>query len=86
VITEKAERQSRAMRELAAERSREPEVSSEDQPASIEAVRVQCRREAEATRALALRRACAERAARQDSTVAGQLDGAAVAVELKRTA
>ncbi|MGA5363989.1 hypothetical protein [Streptomyces purpurascens] len=47
---------------------------------------MQRRREAEATCALALRRARAERAARRDSTAVGHLKGAAVAVELERTA
>jgi hypothetical protein len=58
----------------------------DDQPTPLEAARAQRRRESEATRAMALRRARAERAARQDSTAAGQLEGAADAVELDRTA
>ncbi|MFI1510204.1 DciA family protein [Streptomyces sp. NPDC020597] len=85
-IAEAVERQTRAMRELSRRAFPEPEVSLDDQPTPLEAARVQRRRESEATRALALRRARAERAARQDSTVAGQLEGAAGAVELDRTA
>lgn len=85
-IAEAVERQTAAMRELSLRAFPEPEVSSEDQPTPIEAARVQRRREAEAARALALRRARAERAARKDSTAAGQLKAAAVAVELERTA
>ncbi|MEU7384146.1 MULTISPECIES: DciA family protein [unclassified Streptomyces] len=85
-IAEAVERQTKAMRALSLRAFPEPEVSSEDQPTPIEAVRAQGRREAEATRSLALRRARAERAARKDSTAAGQLKGAAVAVELERTA
>jgi hypothetical protein len=85
-IAEAVERQTRAMRELSRRAFPEPEVSSGDQPAPIDAVRVQRRREAEATRALALRRARAERAARKGSTAAGQLEDAAAAVELERTA
>ncbi|MFE6288225.1 DUF721 domain-containing protein [Streptomyces sp. NPDC057877] len=80
-IAEAVERQTRAMRELSRRAFPEPEVSSEAQPAPIEAGRIQRRREAEATRALALRRARTERAARQDSTAAGQPEGPAVALE-----
>lgn len=85
-IAQAVERQTRAMRELSRRAFPEPEVSSDDQPAPIEAGRVQRRREAEATRALAVRRSRAERAARKGSTAAGQLEDAAVAVELERTA
>ncbi|WP_075694090.1 DUF721 domain-containing protein [Streptomyces acidiscabies] len=84
-IAQAVERQNRAMRELSRRAFPEP-VSSEEQPAPLDAVRVQHRRESEATRALALRRARAERAARQDSTAAGHLEGAAGAGELERTA
>lgn len=80
-IAEAVERQTRAMRELSRRAFPEPEVSSEAPPAPIEAVRIQRRREAEATRTLALRRARTERAARQDSTAAGQPEGPAVALE-----
>jgi hypothetical protein len=68
-IAEAVERQTRAMRELSRRAFPELEVSSDDQPAPIEAARVQRRREAEATRAAALRRARAERA-RQSGTAA----------------
>ncbi|WP_432095652.1 hypothetical protein [Streptomyces sp. bgisy100] len=61
-IAEAAERQTKAMRALRLRAFPESEVSSEDQPAPIEAARVQRRRGAEVTRALALRRARAERA------------------------
>ncbi|MET9734517.1 DUF721 domain-containing protein [Streptomyces sp. NPDC006458] len=80
-IAQAVERQNRAMRELSRHAFPEPEVSSDDQSAPIEAGRIQRRREAEATRTLALRRARTERAARQDSTAAGQAEGAAVALE-----
>ncbi|MDX3697904.1 DUF721 domain-containing protein [Streptomyces europaeiscabiei] len=70
-IAEAVERQTKAMRELSRHAFPEPGVSPDGQPALIETVRVQRRREAETTRALALRRARAERAARQDSTAAG---------------
>lgn len=69
-IAEAVEPQTRAMRELSRRAFPEPEVSSDDQPAPIEAGRFLRRREAEATRALALRRARAERAARQAGTAA----------------
>lgn len=82
-IAEAVERQTRAMRALNRRAFPGPEVSSEERLAPLDTVRVQRRREAEATRALALRRARAERAARQDSTAAGQLESA---VELERTA
>ncbi|WP_411152627.1 DciA family protein [Streptomyces sp. A30] len=85
-IAEAVERQTRAMRELSRRAFPDPEVSSQEQPAPLDAVRLQRRREAEATRALALRRARAERAARQDTPAVGQLEGAAGAVELERTA
>ncbi|MFM9812825.1 DciA family protein [Streptomyces scabiei] len=67
-IAEAVERQTRALRELSRRAFPEPEASSDDPPAPIEAARVQRRRESEATRALALRRARAERAARQAGT------------------
>lgn len=71
------------MRELSRRVFPELELSSADQPTSIETVRVQRSRESETTRVFALRRARAERAARQDSPAAGQLEGAA---ELERMA
>ncbi|MFF5147881.1 DUF721 domain-containing protein [Streptomyces sp. NPDC013157] len=80
-IAQAVERQNRALHELSCRAFPEPEVSSDEQPAPIEAGRVQRRREAEATRILALRRARTERAARQDSTAAGRPEGASVALE-----
>nr|WP_024126126.1 DciA family protein [Streptomyces sp. FR1]AHE38744.1 Putative Tra3-like protein [Streptomyces sp. FR1] len=79
-IAEAVERQTRAMRELSRRAFPEPEVSAQEQPTALDAVRVQRRREADATRALAVRRARAEQAARQDSLAAGHLEGAAGAV------
>jgi hypothetical protein len=64
-IADAVERQTRAMRQLSRRAFRESETPSDDQPAPIEAARRQRRRGSEATRALALRRAWAERAARQ---------------------
>ncbi|MFM9681704.1 DciA family protein [Streptomyces brasiliscabiei] len=81
-IAEAVERQTRAMRELSRRAFPESETSSDDQPAPIEAARIQRRRESEATRALALRRARAERAARQDGTAAAVPQSA----ELRTTA
>ncbi|UXY33230.1 DciA family protein [Streptomyces sp. HUAS TT20] len=69
-IAEAVERQTRAMRELSRRAFPEPEASSDDQPAPIEAARIQRRRASEATHTLALRRARAERAARQTGTAA----------------
>ncbi|MFJ3310784.1 hypothetical protein ACIPSA_49190 [Streptomyces sp. NPDC086549] len=63
-IAKAVERQTRAMRELSRRAFPHPETSSQEQPAPIEQARLQRRREAESTRALALRRARAERAAR----------------------
>lgn len=63
-IAEAVERQTRAMRELSRRAFPESEASSDDQLAPIEAARIQRRREAESTHALALRRARAERAQR----------------------
>lgn len=60
-IAEAAERQTRAMRQLSRRAFPEPEASSGNQSALIEAARLQRRRESEATRVLALRRARAER-------------------------
>jgi hypothetical protein len=66
-IAEAVERQTRAMRELSRRAFPEPEVSSQEQPAPIEVVRIQRRREANATHAAALRRARAEREGRADA-------------------
>ncbi|MFG2887581.1 hypothetical protein ACGFYV_35780 [Streptomyces sp. NPDC048297] len=58
------------MRELSRRAFPEPEASSDDQPTPIEAARIQRRRASEATHTLALRRARADRAARQTGTAA----------------
>ncbi|WP_308402691.1 DciA family protein [Streptomyces sp. AC550_RSS872] len=77
-IAEAVERQTQAMRELSARAFPEPESAPGGEPASIAAARVQRRRESEATRALALRRARAERAARQDGTPAAAAEPASL--------
>ncbi|MET9388506.1 DUF721 domain-containing protein [Streptomyces sp. NPDC002928] len=64
-IAEAAERQSRAMRELSARVFPEPAAGADDAPASIETTRAQRRHQAAAAEAAALRRARAERAARE---------------------
>ncbi|MFD3931738.1 DciA family protein [Streptomyces sp. NPDC058614] len=69
-IAEAVERQTRAMRELSRRAFPESEVPADDQSAPIAAARVLRRRECEATRARALRRARAERAARDAGTSA----------------
>lgn len=68
-IAEAVERQTRAMRELSRRAFPEPEAA-DDQPAPIAAAHFHHRRESEATRALALRRARAERAARETGAAA----------------
>ena len=72
-ITAAVARQTRAMRELSRRASPEPDVSSNDQPASIEVTRAQRRRQAAATEAAALCRAHAEKAGRE-VPAARQLD------------
>ncbi|MGW1776223.1 DciA family protein [Streptomyces sp. NPDC002104] len=69
-VTEAIERQNRVMRELSRRAFPEPEVAVDDAPAPINAAHLQRRREAAATEAAALRRARAERAARQAGTAA----------------
>ncbi|MEY9997461.1 hypothetical protein ABIE67_009580 [Streptomyces sp. V4I8] len=71
-IAEAVERQTRAMRELSRRAFPEPEASS------IEAARIQRRRASEANHTLALRRARAERAARQTGTEAAAPQPSAV--------
>ncbi|MFF8910959.1 DciA family protein [Streptomyces olivaceoviridis] len=61
-IAEAVERQTRAMRELSRRAFPEPDVVPDDEPAPIEQVRLQRRRQAAATEAAALRRARAEKA------------------------
>ncbi|MGY1503672.1 DciA family protein (plasmid) [Streptomyces sp. QTS52] len=81
-ISEAVERQTRAMRALSRQAFPEPEVPADDQPAPIAAARIQRRRESEATRTLALRRARAERAGRE----AGPAASVPVAEPLRSTA
>ncbi|MEV6840870.1 DciA family protein [Streptomyces sp. NPDC051133] len=81
-IEEAVERQTRAMRALSRRAFPEPGTASEDAPAPIAAARMQRRREADASHAAALRRARAERAARQ----AGTSDVAAEPAPLRTTA
>ncbi|MFJ3043864.1 DciA family protein [Streptomyces tendae] len=69
-IAEAVERQNRAMRELSRRAFPQPEAAPDDAPASIEVTRAQRRRQAAATEAAALRRARAERAAREAGTAA----------------
>ncbi|MFJ3310805.1 hypothetical protein ACIPSA_49320 [Streptomyces sp. NPDC086549] len=71
-IAEAVERQTRAMRELSRRAFPELETYSDDQPTPIEAARIQRRRESEATRARALRRAWEEHAARQEQAAAAR--------------
>ncbi|MFF3733377.1 hypothetical protein ACFYXM_24440 [Streptomyces sp. NPDC002476] len=63
-IAEAVERQTAAMRELSRRAFREPDTIPDDTLAPIEQARAQRHRQAAATEAAALRRACAERAAR----------------------
>ncbi|MGW1819321.1 DUF721 domain-containing protein [Streptomyces sp. NPDC002125] len=69
-IAQAVERQNRAMRELSRQAFPEPPVVPDDAPAPINAAHLQRRREAAATEEAALRRARAERAARQAGTAA----------------
>ncbi|MEU9654387.1 DUF721 domain-containing protein [Streptomyces sp. NPDC048110] len=77
-ITEAVERQNRAMRELSRRAFPEPDVVLDDAPAPIEQARAQRRRQAAATEATALRRAKAERAAREAGTAAAVPQSAAL--------
>ncbi|MFJ6785598.1 DciA family protein [Streptomyces yangpuensis] len=61
-IADAVERQTAVMRELSQRAFPEPDVVADDEPAPIEQVRLQRRRQAAATEAAALRRARAERA------------------------
>ncbi|MFG3142434.1 DciA family protein [Streptomyces sp. NPDC048211] len=67
-IAEAVERQNRAMRELSRRAFPETDVVADDAPAPIDQARTQRRREADASHAAALRRARAERAAREAGT------------------
>ncbi|MGW1620956.1 DciA family protein [Streptomyces sp. NPDC002172] len=69
-IAAAVERQARAMRELSARAFPEPEAVPDDAPAALAAVRARLRREGEASRVAALRRAREERATRSAGAVA----------------
>ncbi|MBL3668377.1 DUF721 domain-containing protein [Streptomyces sp. M2CJ-2] len=81
-IAEAVERQTRAMRALSLRAFPEAEEAADDQPAPIERARIERRRQADVSRAAALRRARAERAARQAGTAAAVPQSA----ELRTTA
>jgi hypothetical protein len=69
-IAQAVERQSAAMRALSRRAFPEPEEPAEDAPAPIEQARTERRRQADASHTAAVRRARAERAAREAGTVA----------------
>ncbi|MCO8308835.1 DciA family protein [Streptomyces sp. RKCA744] len=69
-IAEAVERQTAAMRALSLRAFPEPEAAADDQSAPIEQARTERCREADVSRAAALRRARAERAAREAGTAA----------------
>ncbi|WP_406704152.1 hypothetical protein [Streptomyces albidoflavus] len=70
-IAEAVERQTAAMRELSRRAFPEPDVVvPEDAPAPIEQARAERRRQADVSHVAAVRRARAERAAREARTVA----------------
>ncbi|MFI1568341.1 DciA family protein [Streptomyces sp. NPDC020490] len=69
-IAEAVERQTAAMRELSRRAFPEPDAVPVDAPAPIEQARSERRRQADASHAAAVRRARAERAAREAGTVA----------------
>ncbi|MEU1669431.1 DciA family protein [Streptomyces sparsogenes] len=69
-IAEAVERQTRAMRALSRRAFPEPEQTADDAPAPIEQARTERRRQADASHAAAVRRARAERAAREAGTSA----------------
>ncbi|WP_331720168.1 DciA family protein (plasmid) [Streptomyces sp. NBC_01136] len=69
-IAEAVERQNRAMRELSRRAFPETDVVPDDAPAPIAAARAQRRHQADVSHAAALRRARAERAAREAGTSA----------------
>ncbi|MFF8035139.1 hypothetical protein [Streptomyces sp. NPDC016626] len=72
-IAEAVERQTAAMRKLSRRAFPEPDVVPNEAPASIEVTRAQCRRQAAATGAAALRRARQKCAARESGTPADVL-------------
>lgn len=69
-IAEAVERQTAAMRALSRRAFPEPEAAADDAPAPIEQARTGRRRQADASHAAAVRRARAERAAREAGTSA----------------
>ncbi|MGW6795036.1 DciA family protein [Streptomyces chartreusis] len=69
-IAEAVERQTAAMRELSRRAFPESDAVPDDEPAPIEQARTERRRQADASHAAAVRRARAERAAREAGTVA----------------
>ncbi|MFF1593156.1 DciA family protein [Streptomyces sp. NPDC058286] len=85
-IAQAVGRQNTAMRELSRRAFPEPDIVLDNAPALIEETRGQRRREAAATHAQAMRRARAERAARQGQALNGETGGAAGASQLGRTA
>ncbi|MCF2131025.1 DciA family protein [Strepomyces sp. STD 3.1] len=85
-IAEAVERQTAAMRALSLRAFPEPEAVADDQSAPIEHARIERRRQAAATEAVALRRARAERAARKGQAADDVIGSAARASQLGRTA
>ncbi|MFF0690971.1 hypothetical protein ACFYUG_33365 [Streptomyces albogriseolus] len=69
-IAEAVERQTRAMRALSRRAFPETEQAADDAPAPIEQARTERRRQADASHAAAVRRARAERAARETGPAA----------------
>ncbi|MEV6810432.1 DUF721 domain-containing protein [Streptomyces sp. NPDC051132] len=85
-IVEAVERQTAAMHELSRRAFPGPDVVSDDVTAPIEQARLEGRRHAVATEAAALRRARAERAAREGQATDGVIGSTARASPLGRTA
>ncbi|WP_324289009.1 DUF721 domain-containing protein [Streptomyces sp. CoH17] len=83
-ITEAVERQTAAMRALSRRAFPEPDVVPDDVTARIEQARLERRRQAVATETAALRRARAERAAREGQTADGVIGRAAKASQMGR--
>ncbi|MGW1189289.1 hypothetical protein [Streptomyces sp. NPDC002559] len=85
-IAEAVERQTAAMRELSRRAFPETDVVLDDARASIEQARIERRRQAAVSHSAALRRARAERAARQGQTPDAAIGDGAHAARLGRTA
>ncbi|MYS40159.1 DUF721 domain-containing protein, partial [Streptomyces sp. SID5998] len=64
------ERQTAAMRELSRRAFPGPEAAADEQPAPIQQARTECRHQADASHDAAVRRARAERAAREAGATA----------------